>query len=146
MKTEKMTIDDYEKVYSVWTACRGMGLNSLDDSKDGIAKFLERNPDTCFVAKNSDTVIGAIMVGNDGRRGYIYHTAVHPDYQKQGVGKALVEAAVAALKSLGINKVALVVFSRNKSGNKFWEKVGFTARQDLIYRNKTINEFIRFDT
>ena len=146
MQIVKMTIDDYEKVYSVWSACRGMGLNNLDDTKDGIAKFLKRNPETCFVAKINDLVIGAIMVGNDGRRGYIYHTAVHPHYQKQGIGSALVETAVAALRALGINKVALVVFSRNKSGNEFWEKVGFTAREDLVYRNKTINEFIRFDT
>lgn len=146
MQIEKMKIDDYDEIYSVWTACSGMGLNSVDDTKEGIAKLLERNPETCFVAKENNKVIGAIMVGNDGRRGYIYHTAVHPRYQKQGVGTALVETAVESLKSLGITKVNLVVFARNKSGNAFWEKIGFTTREDLVYRNKTIKEFIRLDT
>lgn len=146
MQIEKMSIDDYDKVYAVWTVCHGMSLNNLDDTKDGISKFLARNPETCFVAKNNDMIIGAIIVGNDGRRGYIYHTAVLPEYQKQGIGKALVETSVDSLKTLGINKVALVVFSKNKSGNEFWERVGFTAREDLVYRNKTIKEFVRFDT
>lgn len=146
MQTEKMTIDDYDAVYAVWMSCRGMGLNSLDDTKEGIAKFLDRNPETCFVAKTGGVVVGAIMAGNDGRRGYIYHTAVSPQYQRQGVGRALVEAALAALKALGINKVALVVFSKNESGNEFWQKLGFSAREDLVYRNKTLRELVRIDT
>ena len=86
------------------------------------------------------------MVGNDGRRGYIYHTAVHPNYRKQGIGKALVEIALDSLIGLGINKVALVVFERNKVGNEFWKKMGFTSRNDLIYRNKALVKIERIDT
>ena len=141
-----MTIEDYEKVYQLWLSCSGMGLNNLDDSKDGIAKYLDRNPDTCFVAEKSDEIIGVIISGHDGRRGFIYHTAVNPEYRNQGIAKMLVEAAMDALKANGINKVALVVFDRNKDGNAFWEKVGFTFREDLVYRNKTISELIRIDT
>lgn len=141
-----MTIEDYEKVYQLWLSCSGMGLNNLDDSKDGIAKYLDRNPDTCFVAEKSDEIIGVIISGHDGRRGFIYHTAVNPEYRNQGIAKMLVEAAMDALKANGINKVALVVFDRNKDGNAFWEKVGFTVREDLVYRNKTISELIRIDT
>lgn len=141
-----MTIEDYEKVYQLWLSCSGMGLNNLDDSKDGIAKYLDRNPDTCFVAEKSDEIIGVIITGHDGRRGFIYHTAVNPEYRNQGIAKMLVEAAMDALKANGINKVALVVFDRNKDGNAFWEKVGFTVREDLVYRNKTISELIRIDT
>lgn len=141
-----MTIEDYEKVYQLWLSCSGMGLNNLDDSKDGIAKYLDRNPDTCFVAEKSDEIIGVIISGHDGRRGFIYHTAVNPEYRNQGIAKMLVEAAMDALKANGINKVALVVFDRNKDGNTFWEKVGFTVREDLVYRNKTISELIRIDT
>ena len=146
MQIRKMTIADYDEVYSLWISCVGMGLNSLDDTKDGISKFLERNPETCFVALKDGAIVGAIMVGTDGRRGYIYHTAVHTNYRKQGIGKALVDSALSAIKILGINKVALVVFGRNKSGNEFWEKMGFTTREDIIYRNKTITEFVRIDT
>ena len=141
-----MTIDDYEGVYSLWMRCVGMGLNNLDGSKEGIEKFLRRNPKTCFVAEEDTEIVGVILAGNDGRRGYIYHTAVNPSYRNQGIGTALVETVMEALRSLGINKVALVVFSKNTDGNIFWEKQGFTARDDLIYRNKTITEMIRNDT
>ena len=146
MQIRKMTIGDYEEIYALWTSCKGMGLNSLDDTKEGIEKFLNRNPETCLVALSDGRIVGAIMVGTDGRRGYIYHTAVHPDYRRRGIAKALVEAALAAVEKLGINKVALVVFGRNKDGNAFWEMMGFTTREDIIYRNKTLVEFERIDT
>ena len=142
MHLRKMKIEDYDNVYSLWMSCVGMGLNNLDDSKEGIEKFLNRNPDTCYIAVEKDV----IMVGNDGRRGYIYHTAVHPNYRKQGIGKSLVEIALDSLLKLGINKVALVVFERNNAGNEFWEKMGFTSRNDLIYRNKALVEIERIDT
>lgn len=86
------------------------------------------------------------MAGSDGRRGYIYHTAVDPQYRKRGIAAALVETVMQAMKNIGINKVALVVFEHNEDGNKFWEKLGFIKRNDLVYRNKTINEMIRNDT
>ena len=98
------------------------------------------------MAENDIGIVGVIIVGNDGRRGYIYHTAVHPEYRKQGIGKALVEQAMDALKSCGINKAALVVFERNDTGNAFWERMGFAAREDLVYRNKEITKLVRIDT
>lgn len=146
MTIRKMNKEDYDKVYELWLSCAGMGLNHLDDSKHGIEKFLNRNPDTCFVAENNEGIIGAIIVGNDGRRGYIYHTAVNPQYRKQGIASQLVDTAMEALKKCGINKVALVVFDRNQDGNLFWEKQGFSVREDLVYRNKSIVELIRYDT
>lgn len=90
MKIRVMTILDYEQVYQLWLSCAGMGLNNLDDSKEGIERFLNRNPETCFVAENEQKVIGVIIAGNDGRRGYIYHTAVNPDYRNQGIATKLV--------------------------------------------------------
>lgn len=141
-----MTIDEYDKVYALWLSCAGMGLNNLDDSREGIAKYLERNPETCFVAEESGNIAGVIIAGNDGRRGYIYHTAVNPDYRRRGIGSELVDAALDALKKLGINKVALVVFAKNENGNAFWEKIGFTGRGDLVYRNKSLADFVRIDT
>ena len=142
----KMQITDYNAVYNLWLANKGMGLNDVDDSESGIARFLVRNPDTCFVAERNGKLIGVMMAGNDGRRGFIYHTAVHPDYHRQGIGSALVSAALEALQTLGITKVALVVFGRNTDGNAFWEKQGFTVRTDLTYRNKALVEMIRKDT
>ena len=118
MNIRLMSVDDYNAVYNLWLSCSGMGLNDLDDSEEGIRKFLERNPETCFVAENDGMVIGVIIAGNDGRRGYIYHTAVNPLFRGRGIGRKLVESAMNALKEAGINKVALVVFGRNKTINK----------------------------
>lgn len=145
MKIRKMVMEDYEKVYQLWRSCAGMGLNNLDDSQEGIGKFLRRNPETCFVAEEQE-IVGVILAGNDGRRGYIYHTAVHPDYRKQGIAAKLVDHVEKAMAKLGINKVALVVFERNDTGNTFWEKQGFTVRDDLTYRNKALTEMVRIDT
>ena len=140
------TMDDYDMVYALWLSCAGMGLNNLDDSREGIEKYLARNPETCFVAEEDGNIAGVIIAGNDGRRGYIYHTAVSPDYRRRGIGSKLVDEALKALKELGINKVALVVFSRNEHGNAFWEKVGFNVRDDLTYRNRSLADIVRIDT
>lgn len=146
MNIRIMTIADYDAVYALWLSCRGMGLNNLDDSREGIERFLNRNPDTCFVAEDGRNTVGVIIAGNDGRRGYIYHTAVNPEFRRKGIARALVNAALEALHDLGINKTALVVFERNADGNAFWESIGFTERNDLVYRNKALTEIIRIDT
>jgi ribosomal protein S18 acetylase RimI-like enzyme len=144
MIIRKMTIADYDSVYDLWLNTAGMGLNNLDDSRQGIEKFIKRNPETCFVAEKDNSIIGVILCGHDGRRGFIYHTAVSESERRRGVGSALVDAVIDALKKEGISKAALVVFSKNEPGNSFWEKRGFTARQDLVYRNKTINELLKY--
>ena len=146
MMIRTMTIDDYEEVYDLWIHTPGMGLNHLDDSKEGIDKYLKRNPTTCFVAEKEGKIIGVILTGHDGRRGFIYHTAVALEEREHGIGKALVDHALEALKQEGINKVSLVVFSKNEIGNGFWEKLGFSVRTDIIYRNKSLRELVRIDT
>lgn len=142
-----MTPDDYDAVVACWTSCPGMGLNAIDDSRQGITRYLERNPTTSFVHENDDGIIdGAILAGHDGRRGYIYHTAVSPERQHQGIGTRLVNATLHALANESIVKVALVVFARNDAGNAFWERLGFDMRGDLTYRNKALCEITRIDT
>ena len=139
MTVRIMTINDYEQVYSLWLNTPNMGLHNIDDSQNGIAKFLERNPRSCFVAENdSHVIVGAILCGHDGRRGNIYHAAVATGEQRHGIGSALVNAAVSALEREGINRISLLVFKKNESGNAFWESQEFLERPDLVYRNKTI--------
>ena len=140
MNVRHMLIEDYDEIYSLWSGTEGMGMRSLDDSIEGITRFLTRNPNTNFVAEVDNQIAGVILCGHDGRRGYIYHTAVKPDYRKRGIGKALVTAALDALKKEQINKVALVVFAANELGNKFWKDAGFEMRNDLIYRSISIND------
>ena len=145
-KLRLMRDDDYLQLYSLWLRSPGMGLNSIDDTEEGFKRFLRRNPHTCFCYEEDGILLGAIMAGNDGRRGYIYHTVVAPSYQRRGIGKKLVKEALNALENEGISKAALVVFERNKAGNAFWEEMGFTKREDIIYRNKSLNKTERIDT
>lgn len=142
-----MGLEDYDPVYALWIATPGMGLNSIDDSRDGIAKYLKRNPGFSFVAMEGDTLAGVILCGHDGRRGVIHHTAVKPEYRRRGVGKALAEAAFAALRKEGITKAWLVVKRDNELGNAFWERLGFENRVDLTFRGVTLDDtLVRIDT
>jgi ribosomal protein S18 acetylase RimI-like enzyme len=138
MTIRLMTPADYDAVYALWDGTPGVGLNALDDSREGIARYLARNPTSCFVALEDGGLAGVILAGHDGRRGVIYHMTVSPAQRRKGIGKALVDAALGALKAEGITKVLLVVMKSNDTGNKFWESIGFTEREDLVYRNLRI--------
>ena len=141
-----MNTEDYDRVYALWMSCKNMGFNNLDDSRQGIEKYLKRNPSTCFVAEQGDAIVGVVLAGHDGRRGFIHHMAVAEDCRRQGIATDLLGQALAALKEEGINKAALLVFNRNEAGNVFWERQGFTVRDDVTYRNKELTEMIRIDT
>lgn len=136
----EMNIYDYDEMFELWSNTEGMGLRSLDDSKEGISKFINRNPNTNFICRIDNKLVGAIMCGNDGRRGYIYHAVVHKDFQRQNIGTLLVEKVIEALDREGIKKVALVVYSNNLNGNEFWKSLGFIDRSDLVYRNLSIDK------
>ena len=144
IKYRLMTIEDYDQAYDLWIKCQN-GLNNKDDSREGIDKYLKRNPETSFVATCDNIVVGVILCGHDGRRGIIQHACVSPDYRRFGIGKKLVDLALEALKDEGINKVLLVAFKKNAGGNAFWEAQGFTLREDLNYRNKALAEMVRID-
>ena len=146
MQIRTMTIADYKKVYALWMSCKNMGFNDIDDSKEGIARFLERNPNTSFVAIENDELLGLILGGHDGRRGYIYHMSVAENHRKKGIGSALVEKCLESFKNEKISKVALLVFKYNETGNAFWEKQGFILREDINYRNISLRELVRIDT
>ena len=146
MKIREMGIADYDAIYALWLKTPGMGLNNTDDSREGIERYLKRNPRTCFVAELENELAGVILAGHDGRRGYIHHTCVDVILWNNQIGTRLVETAIDALRDEGINKVALVVFERNERGNGFWERMGFIERPDLVYRNKALVELERMDT
>lgn len=140
MEIVEMKISNYEDIFILWTSTPGMGLRNLDDSKEGIDKFLRRNPTTNFIAEEDGKIVGSILCGHDGRRGYIYHTAVDMRYRGKGIGKNLVKSVINALKREGINKAALVVFTNNEVGNGFWRSMGWEKREDLNYYNLSINK------
>ena len=154
MNIRPMTINDYDAVYQLWINTPGMGLNDIDDSYQGIERMLTRNPTLSFVAETKvegdlqkeDQIVGVIMAGEDGRRGYIYHTAVLPKYRGQGIAQALVKNVLQEMTQLSISKVGLLIFKGNELGNGFWEKLGFSTRDDIHYRNRALTELERIDT
>lgn len=135
-----MTAKDYDEVYALWQKISGFGIRSVDDSREGIERFLLRNPSTSVVAEKDGKIVGAILCGHDGRRGCLYHVCVDPAYRMRGIGKSMVVFAMEALKKEKINKVSLIAFTKNDIGNAFWKEIGWTKREDLNYYDFTLNE------
>ncbi len=120
-------------------------MNPVDDTREGIEKYLKRNPTTCFLAyinddENTEKIVGVILTGHDGRRAIVHHLCVHPDYRRQGVAHRLVQKAEEALRKEGITKIFGLVFKDNEPANAFWEEQGYTLRTNLNYRNKSLND------
>ena len=143
-----MTIEDYEEVYSLWTSIHGFAMRSLDDSKEGVQRFLNRNLNLSVVAIADGKIVGSILVGNDGRHGSFYHVCVQEQYRKHGIGKAMVTEAMHRLKDEGINKIQLVAFAGNQIGNQFWHAEGWSEREDYNTYDFVLNDenIIRFNS
>lgn len=135
-----MVIEDYDKVKALWMTIHGFGIRSVDDSREGVVRFLKRNPTSSVVAEEDGEIIGAILCGHDGRRGCLYHVCVAEGHRRRGIGKAMVVFCMNALKAEQINKVSLIAFTRNDIGNAFWNCIGWTKREDLNYYDFTLNE------
>lgn len=135
-----MSIEDYPAVKALWRSIRGFGIRSIDDSEEGVARFLARNPGISVVAEREEEIVGAILCGHDGRRGCLYHVCVREDCRMQGIGKAMVVFCMEALKKEQINKVSLIAFTKNDVGNAFWKQIGWTKREDLNYYDFVLNE------
>ncbi len=135
-----MTMEDYEQVYSLWTEMKGFGIRSLDDSREGIGRFIRRNPTTSVVAEQNGRIVGNILCGHDGRTGFFYHVCVAQGYRKHGIGWRMVRAALTALKEEGVSKASLVAFKENQVGNAFWQGIGWREREDLNSYEFVLNE------
>ncbi|MBQ9007727.1 MAG: GNAT family N-acetyltransferase [Clostridia bacterium] len=139
-------MEDYDEIYALWnrTEQSRRALNPVDDSREGIERYLKRNPTTCFLAVRDSAgnrkTVGVILTGHDGRRGLIHHLCVDPDCRRQGIARMLVHRAEEALRLEGITKVFGLVFKDNEAGNAFWEEQGYSLRTNLNYRNKSLNE------
>ena len=135
-----MTIEDYDGVYDLWMTIKGFGIRSIDDSREGVERFLKRNPTTSVVALDGETIVGSILCGHDGRRACFYHVCVAESYRKKGIGKHMAAFAQEALKKEGINKVGLQAFKTNEKGNHFWRSLKWTERIDLNYYDLSLND------
>ncbi len=130
-------IDDYEDAFALWQVTEGIGLSEAD-SREAIARYLARNPGLSFVARAEDgTLVGAVLCGHDGRRGYLHHLAVRTSCRGRGLGRELVDRCLAALRAEGIDKCHLFVKRSNPSGLEFWKKIGWSERS-LIMMSKDV--------
>lgn len=135
-----MKIEDYEKVHNLWMEIHGFGIRSIDDSKEGVERFIRRNPATSMVAEEDGRIVGSILCGHDGRRGCLYHVCVQENYRKHGIGQKMVAACLEELKKEKINKVNLIAFQKNDVGNHFWQGLGWSYREDVNYYECVLNE------
>ena len=135
-----MQIEDYDQVYALWMTIHVFSIRTIDDSREGVERFLKRNPGISVVAEMDGRVVGAILCGHDGRRGCLYHVCVHEDYRMHGIGRAMVVHCMNALQQEGINKVSLIAFTKNDIGNAFWKQIGWTKREDLNYYDFVLNQ------
>lgn len=138
MEIVNFMIEDYEAVRAVWLACEGITLYADDDSRESIQAYLERNPGTSFIARDTDRIVGAVLCGHDGRRALLHHLAVHPDCRGRGIGKALVNACLAALRREGIRKCHIFVLDTNVSGKGFWISQGWLPRSGFSVLSRMI--------
>lgn len=131
---------DYSQLAALWNSISGFGIRSIDDSKEGIERFLKRNPSTSVVAERGGRIVGSILCGHDGRQGSFYHVCVSSDCRNQGIGHKMTAYALQALQKEGISKVCLVAFKSNETGNAFWEKAGWTRREDFNSYEYILNQ------
>ncbi len=127
----------YENVLLLWQQCEGVGLSDAD-SRQNIQTYLHRNPGMSFVALSSVKVVGVVLAGHDGRRGYIHHLAVHPEYRRKGIARQLVERCLAVLADSGIQKCHIFIFNDNTNGIEFWKSIGWDHRSDISVISKNI--------
>jgi len=139
MHIRAMTIRDYDAIIALWQSADGVGLSDAD-SREAIGRYLARNPGCSFTAWDGDDLLGAVLCGHDGRRGYVHHLAVRPSHRRQGIGKALATRCMDALAAEGIDKCHLLVFAVNDNAIAFWKGVGWTQRVDLNVMSRYTDE------
>ena len=127
----EMTIEDYDQVLTLWQTSEGVGLSDAD-AEESIARYVQRNSGLSFVAHDGEHLVGAVLCGHDGRRGYIHHLAVSQSHRRQGLGRALVERCLSALRQDGIDKCHIFVFADNQDTIAFWKSIGWTQRVELV--------------
>jgi N-acetylglutamate synthase len=133
----EMAIADYDAVVALWRTTPGIGLSEADE-RSNIAAFLAHNPGLSFVAEAGGALSGAVLGSFDGRRGYLHHLAVDPRARRAGIGRSLVAHSMEALAGRGVRRCHIFVMAGNVDGQRFWERVGWFRRDDLLVMSKDL--------
>jgi putative acetyltransferase len=128
---------DYPAAYALWSRTEGVGLSQADEPHN-VAQFLARNPGLSFVAEEGGRLVGAVLCGNDGRRGFLHHLAVEKEWRKSGIGRHLVERCIGALAEAGLHKCHLFVLADNVEGQRFWKRIGWEERTTLTVMSRDV--------
>jgi len=134
---QEMSIQDYDEIRALWQESEGIELSEVD-SKDDIARFLERNPGLSFVARDNAQLVGVVLCSHDGRRGYIDQLAVRKSHRRQGIGKGLVDRCLFNLMRSGIHKWHLFVLEDNQDAIAFWNKLGWATRVEVATMSQNL--------
>ena len=135
---QPMEKGDLPEVIQLWQRMEGIGL-SESDSYSALSFYLQRNPGLSWVVRNRDReLFGAVLCGHDGRRGYLHHLAVAPDWRRKGIGRALVDRCLSSLRELKILKCNVFLFSHNPEGEAFWGGMGWKGREDLVLMQRVL--------
>lgn len=135
-----MKIEDYDSVFALWSGIEGFAIRAVDDSREGVERFLRRNPTTSVVAEENGIIIGSILCGHDGRTGCFYHVCVEKNHRNRGVATKMSSLALEECRKEGVSKVSLVAFSNNQVGNACWHELGWIEREDLNYYDFILNK------
>ena len=138
VQIQEMAIGDYDEVYELWQSTNGISLGDVD-TRESIARFLERNPGLSYVARQDRLMVGAVLTSHDGRRGYIDHLAVRESHRRQGIGRALVLRCLYHLMQAGIRRWNLFVFEGNQDAIEFWKKIGWSPKLNMLMMSQPIS-------
>lgn len=139
MTIDELRLEDYDDAYRLWESAKGIGLSSAD-SRDAIARYLARNPGMSSAARADGRLVGAVLAGHDGRRGFLHHLAVAADRRGRGTGRALVERSLERLKALGIAKCHIFLMNDNDQGRGFWTAIGWQPRSDIGICSRSLEQ------
>jgi len=128
---QEMVIEDYDEVRALWEVSDGIQVSDIDSSVS-IERFLNRNAGLSFVARENDQLVGAVLCGHDGRRGYIDHLAVRSSHRRQGIGRSLVSRCLFHLMRMGIRRWNLFVLEDNQEARSFWTHLGWAEKVELV--------------
>lgn len=131
----EMNIEDYDQMFDLWSTIEGLAISNAD-SKPNIEKYLARNEGLSFVYESDGRIVGTILCGHDGRRGFIYHVAVSPSFRKQAIGQQMVNRCLSKLTEEGIDKCHIFVLDNNDVGNQFWSRTGWDKRSGFSVYSK----------
>ncbi len=130
MKLSRLGPKDFGNALSFWRHAHGMGTSGVE-TEEMLASFLKRNPGLSFKITDRDEIVGTVLCGHDGRRGYLHHLAIRSGYSNHKIGKSLIDRSLRGLEQIGISRCHIFISASNKDGHEFWKSINWDEQGDL---------------